>query len=346
MLKSSTNQNHLNIYTISGFNLAIEILERLIQLAKPTTEPFDLVNDLKTNEDKEDSNKTYRLITKYYSANLSVKIIDVTNNTDQDFSDTETEDDHTNQVSIIVSNPNDSENLIDFLSTFNDFESELTMVILSTNQTDQNLNQIEESCQEFGFEFYDLDTLNEASMALQCVAWPKIEKHDRKSSGLEPDLFEENELNSISYDSNTSNKLPVDSLSEIDWSNHGKSLIKSTSKSSSSSDLTTGLENQFEDDFSPFVSAELTSSSSTTFDPFNQSDYDQLEDQEGNQATEDEELNEFLFGSNLNQSGIDEIDLETLCNKINSLKTLGLKMNEENRKKLASQVALLIENQL
>lgn len=340
MLSSLTNHNHLNLYTLSGINLAIEILQRLLQLAKPTTELTDSFNDLNTKEDEEDPQKSYRLITKYYSAILNVKIIDVTKD-NEDFSDPEIDNTQSNQVSIIVFDPTDSERLIDFLTTFGDLESELSMVIVSSsNEPDENLNQIQESCQEFGFEFYDSETLNEASMALQCVAWPKIKRYDRKPRALEAVLSEENGSDSHTSQAETSSELPVKSLSEIDWNKDITSF-----KSSKEVDLQNHMENQFEDDFSPFVSSDPTSS--TSFNPFNPSDYDELQNEDEDPTEmEYQELNEYLFNSNSNQVRLDELDMGDLFTKLNSLKDLGSQMKDEDRKKLASQVALLIENKL
>ncbi|KAH9822588.1 hypothetical protein DFH28DRAFT_882187 [Melampsora americana] len=346
MLKSTSDQNHLKIYSISEIDLSIQVLKRLINLAKPTTKGLvDSLNNLNIKEEEEEGSKRYHLITKYYSAILNVNMIDITKYKDLDFPNPEGDHDHVNQVSIIVFDPIDKERLIDFLSTFNDLNSELIMVITLSNQShSHHLDQIQESCLEFGFEFYDYDTLNEASMALQCVAWPKIERHDRKSQIFEADLYEENEMSRIPDDSKTPNDLPVNNLSEIQWSLSDESdkqnqLLKEVDLNSTSDD-------RFEDDFSPFVSSNLTSSS-TTFTPFNESDYDQLEDQDLESTAEEyQELSRFLFNSNSNQIELDQLDLGDLLNKINDLKTLGSQMNDEDRKKLASQVSLLIESKL
>ncbi|KAI7953262.1 hypothetical protein MJO29_008893 [Puccinia striiformis f. sp. tritici] len=324
--ESRRKANRVDIYGSWAWDEVLGFITRMIDQAHQTqSQPIRL--------DDHRQLSFWKLVTKYYEALLEVQYYPI--ETVPATTDRSTQA----QAIVILWNTGEKNYRIDCYS-------------------EEELEEWNEICFEYGFECHSSSDLSEASMSWQCCPWPSIHRkpqsaahrahdpldHTQSSSSTLVSPHPSSPENHVGFGNDFAETISggLNQVTSPDLVNQDPSLISPDS----SGPCTTGpVDNGFEDDFSDFVSAQT---SSTRWDddhtPTNQDE----NDEEKISSVEVEEMVRKLFGQNdkspLEAGGLG--DLECLISQLDLLKLEAANMDHGSRKRLAAQVAMAVESQL
>lgn len=154
-------------------------------------------------------------------------------------------------------------------------------------------------CSSHGFEFYSENDLSEASIAWQCHPWPNMKLNSQKSF-----------TQTVTQTEFSLNLFPDVAVKEREG---------------------------FEDDFSPFVSAENSYDNWFEDDP-PEDDFN---------TAELAEMDRFLFHKSGTSVAHDQmLDIDRLAARLNQLKVKALQMDDQSRRRVAAKVGISVARML
>lgn len=308
---------------------------------------------IQLNSDRQTS--VWKLVTKYYIALLDIHYFS------HQFPDPSDQVNHAQAIVILW--PSESkDSLSSILDRFPSSRTQSRLVIFDLEpqklDEDDGWNQI---CLEHDFECHSSFELREASMSWQCCPWPKIERlspgNSLSTTQLSPKIAHDQASTSTLLLSHPPSDPPTPhhdqdavrddlSLSHFIGSKDSHAgvqdfLIKKNRQTGSAHiEEPTG----FDDDFSPFVSAETSE--------LEWEESGRVDDVEDEQlaSLEVEEMAHRLFSSGRRSDSSPSFeglgDLESLVHHLEQLKLEAAGMDDRSRKRLAALVAMAVEDQL